>query len=184
MKGVSQVKSNVILIDNQGNGFDKAIGEVRKAAVYQELSHKDSMKLQLCAEEMLSLARSVTGEMKASLWLETEGKQFDLHMSTDTKMDAEKRELLLSAATSGKNEIAGSFLGYLRDSFERAIAAEADHSDDLPGEEVGDLVNRTIECTDPEWDGYEQSTLRRLADTIRIAIRGKRVEIIVSTHFA
>ena len=153
-------------------------------AVYEELSHKESLKLQLCAEEMLSLARSITGEMKASLWVETEGRRFDLHMSTHTEMDAEKRELLLAAASSGRNEIAKSFLGYLRDAFERAMAAEADHGDKLQPDVLDDLANHTIECTDPEWDGYEQSTLRRLADVIRIAIRGNHVEIIVSTHFA
>ena len=49
-KEVSEVKSNVILIDNQENGFDQAIGETRKVAVYEELSHKESLKLQLCAE--------------------------------------------------------------------------------------------------------------------------------------
>ena len=67
---------------------------------------------------------------------------------------------------------------------ERAMAAEADHGDKLQPDVLDDLANHTIECTDPEWDGYEQSTLRRLADVIRIAIRGNHVEIIVSTHFA
>ena len=32
--------------------------------------------------------------------------------------------------------------------------------------------------------GYERSVLRRLADTIKIAIRGGQVEIIVSKNFA
>ena len=113
------MKSNMIMIDNRGNGFEKAIEEARKVAVYEALSHKDSLHLQLCAEEMLSLVRSVTGEMKASFWIETEGKTFCLHMSTQTVLDKEKRAQLLASATSGKNEAAKSFLGQLRDILNR-----------------------------------------------------------------
>jgi len=178
------MKSNIIVIDNQGNGYDKTIEEARKVAVYEELDHKDSLHLQLCTEEMMSLARSVTGEMKASFWISTEGKQFELHMSTQTTMDREKRRTLLAASTSGKNEAAKSFLGYLRDVFEQAMSANAVHGDELPEEVMDDLANHVIECTDPEWDGYEQSTLRRLADTIKISIRGDEVDMTVIKRFA
>ena len=178
------MKSDVIIIDNQGNGFEKTIEEARKVAAYEELSHKDSLHLQLCAEEMLSLVRSVTGELKASFWIETEGKTFCLHMSTQTVLDKEKRAQLLASSTSGKNEAAKSFLGQLRDMFEEAITAEASHADGLPGDVLDDLANHTIECTDPEWDEYEQSTLKKLAKTIQIGIRGNTVEMTVITSFA
>lgn len=178
------MKSNVINIDNQGNGFGDTIEETRKVASYEELNHKDSLHLQLCAEEMLSLVRSVTGEMKASFWIETEGKTFCLHMSTQTVLDKEERAQLLASSTSGKNEAAKSFLGHLRDVFEQAMTAEADHSSDLPEEVLDDLANHIIECTDPEWDEYEQSTLKKLANTIKIGIRGGKVNMTVITSFA
>lgn len=178
------MKSNVINIDNQGDGFDKALEETGKVAEYERLGHKESLHLQLCAEEMLSLARSVTGEMKASFWIETEGYSFNLHMTTETVMDKEKRSLLIAASTTGKNEAAKSFLGQLRDAFEQAMAAEVNHNNDLPEDLLNDIANRVIECTDPEWDGYEQSTLRRLADSIRIGIRGKTVDMTVTVKFA
>ena len=134
-------------------------------------------------EEMLSLARSVTGEMQASFWIENEGPQFDLHMSTKTVMDKEKRYHLLSSASSRKNEAAKGFLGKLRDKLEEAMASEVDHSEEeIPADMIGDLANHPVE--DPEWDGYERSVLRRLADAIKISIRGGQVEIIVSKNFA
>ena len=179
------MKSNVIIIDNQGNGFDKSLEETRKVADYEGLSHKESLQLQLCAEEMLSMARGITGELKASFWIETDGRAFDLHMSTKTVMDKEKRALLLSAATSGKNEAAKSFLGSLRDAFEHAMAADVNHSGEaLPDDLLNDLPNHIIECLDPEWDKYEQSTLKRLAETIRIGIRGDNVDMTVTKRFA
>ena len=178
------MKSDVIIIDNQGNGFGKAIEEARKVAAYKALSHKDSLHLQLCAEEMLSLVRSVTGEMKASFWIETEDKTFCLNMSTQTVLDKEKRAQLLASATSGKNEAAKSFLGQLRNVFEQAMTVEADHNNDLPDDVLDDLANHTIECTNPEWDEYEQSTLRKLANTIKIGIRGGTVNMTVIASFA
>jgi hypothetical protein len=63
------------------------------------------------------------------------------------------------------------------------MAAEVDHSEEeIPMDIIEDLAIHPIE--DPEWDRYERSVLRRLADTIKIAIRGGQVEIIVSKNFA
>lgn len=178
------MKSNVIIIDNQGNGFEKTIEEARKVAAYEGLSHKDSLHLQLCAEEMISLVRSVTGELKASFWIETEGRTFCLNLSARTVLDREKRAQLLASSTSGENEAAKSFLGQLRDMLEQALTAEANHNNDLPDDVLDDLANHTIECTDPEWDEYEQSTLKKLANTIKIGIRGSTVNMTVITSFA
>ena len=178
------MKSDVIIIDNQGNGFEKTIEEARKVAAYEGLNHKESLHLQLCAEEMLSLVRSVTGELKASFWIESEGRTFCLNMSTQTILDREKRAQLLASSTSGKNEAAKSFLGQLRNMFEQAMTAEAKHNSDLPDDVLDDLANHTIECTDPEWDEYEQSTLKKLANTIKIGIRGDAVDMTVVASFA
>ena len=177
------MKSDIILIGNQGKGFTEALEETKKVASYTGLEPKLTTRLQLMTEEMLSLARSVTGEMQATFWIENEGAQFDLHMATKTVMDREKRDNLLSSASSRKNEAAKGFLGKLRDKLEEAMAAEVDHSEEeIPMDIIGDLANHPIE--DPEWDGYERSVLRSLADSVNIAIRGGLVEIIVSKNFA
>ncbi len=176
------MKSDIIMIDNRGNGFAGAVEETGKVAVYRGLTDQQSVRLQLLTEEMLSMVRSVTGEMSASFWLEAEGSRFDLHLSTKTVMDKEKRSQLISAASSRKNEAAGTFLGRLRDVFEEAMTSEADHSyEDLPLEIQRDLSYRYVE--DPEWDGYEKSVLRRLADDVKISIRGGLVDMTVSKAF-
>lgn len=177
------MKSNIIIIDNRGTGFDKAIEETNKVAVYTELNHQDALRLQLCTEEMLSLARSLMSMKEASFWIENEDRRFMLHMSTQGIMDKEQREMLLSTATSTKNEAATSFLGRLRDAFESAMASMPHTSDDIPTDVMDDLVNHEIELSDPEWDKYERSTLRRLADNIEIAIRGKTVDMTVYKTF-
>ncbi len=143
------------------------------------MSHKEELRLRLCTEEMLSLARSVTGELQAKFWLESEGRKFQLHLSTKTVMDREKREKLIASATSRRNETATSFLGKPRDAFEAAMVSEPDNS--IPDEVLDDLANHPIEI--PEWDEYEQSILRTAADDVKIAIRGGLVDMVVSKQF-
>ena len=172
------MKTNAIYIDNQGNGFDNVIKEFHKFATYMELDGKESLRLQLCAEEMLSMAHSVAGDMKATFWIESDGQCCEMHLSTKTIMDQEKRYLLISASTSRRNEAATTFLGKLRDSFERAMMSEVSHEDEVPMEVMHD-VNYHPESSS-EWDGYERSVLRSVADDIKVYIRGNNVDLIVT----
>ena len=176
------MKSDVIIINNQEKGFSDAVREAHRAAGYRNLKKGDALQLQLLTEEMLSMVHSVTGEMQASFWIENEGKAYTLHLSTETVLDQDKRAELLSAATSRSNEAAKGFLGRLRDMFEQAMTAQAEHPEtDLPEDVLVDIANHEI--NPPEWDGYERSTLRRLADNIKISIVGRQVEMIVTKSF-
>ena len=179
------MKSDKILIDNQGTGFAAAVAETRKVADFRGVSHKDALQLQLMTEEMLSLIRSVTGEVQATFWLESEGNNFDLCLTMKTVMDQEKRYLLISSTSSQKNEAANSFLGKLRDAFQEAMAAEVSEAEytynEIPDDAINDVYNRCID--DPEWDRYEQSILLRLADNVKISIKGKTVQMTVSKSF-
>ena len=173
------MKSDIIRIDNSGNGFQDALAQTTKTAQFRNLTHKETLQLRLCAEEMLSLARSVTGEMQATFWLESEGRKFDMHLSTKTVMDKEKRDNLIASATSRKNEAATTFLGKLRDAFEKAMVSEVDYN--IPEDAIDDLANHPIVI--PEWDEYEQSILREVADEVKIAVRGDMVDMTIAKSF-
>ena len=173
------MKSDIIKIDNSGNGFQDALAQTTKTAQFRNLTHKETLQLRLCAEEMLSLARSVTGEMQATFWLESEGRKFDMHLSTKTVMDKEKRDNLIASATSRKNEAATTFLGKLRDAFEKAMVSEVDYN--IPEDAIDDLANHPIVI--PDWDEYEQSILREVADEVKIAVRGDMVDMTIAKSF-
>ena len=134
----------------------------------------------MLTEEMLSLARSVTGEMQASFWIEYEDDQVDLHMTTETVMNREKRADLLSAATSRRNEAAKTVLGKIRDMFEQARLSDAAHAE-IPTDVLADI--RQGDFADEDWDGYERSILRTQADEVKIGIRGNLVEVTVTKRF-
>ena len=63
------------------------------------------------------------------------------------------------------------------------MASEAEHTYfDLPEDLKNDVAMYSVE--DPEWDRYERSVLRNLADNIKIFIRGKKVHMTVTKQFA
>ena len=175
------MKTDIIRIDNQGDGFTEALDMVDRTAAYARLENKSALQLSLLAQEMLCLARSITGDMQADFWIELTDGQFNLHMSTKTLMDADKRSMLIEAASSRKNEAAHSLLGKLRDSFEKAMLSEGpERANSIPDELMHDVY---YSYTDQEWDKYESSVLRKLADDIKISIRGKLVELTVCKSF-
>ncbi len=177
------MKSNVVNILNMDEGHEKAIREVKKVSDYEGLGHKESLQLQLLAEEMLGLLKSVAGDVKSNFWIEAGQGSFCLYLSTKTNMDMQKREQFLSSSSTGKNEEANSFIGYLRDMLDVTMYSQPYHSEELPDDVLADITNRVIRCSDEEWDRYEQSTLKKLADTIKIGIRGENVVITVIKTF-
>lgn len=174
--------SDIITIDNQGRGFDNALEEAGRVAAYAGLDKKNTTRLSLLTHEMLSLARSITGEMQADFWIEKAEEQFNLHMTTETVMDAEKREMLINATSSRKNEAAKGLVGWLRDKVEKMMVAQVDHSEEeVPYDLMSDVANSVFE--EPEWDGYERSVLMKIADNVKIGIRGRTVDILVTKRF-
>ena len=172
-----------ITITNRGKGFNDAIEETKKAATLQGLDEKQSLQLQLCTEELLSMARSITGEADASFWLENDGDRYNLIMSTETVMDKDKRAMLIEASSARKNEAASTFLGMLRDIVEQAMLSESGKVFyELPNDVAADISGRYIE--DLEWDRYEQSILRELADDIKVSIRGGSIMMTVTKAIA
>ncbi|MBR0207071.1 MAG: hypothetical protein IJQ45_10055 [Clostridia bacterium] len=171
------MRSDCIHIDNKGNGFEAALFQAEAVAKYRELNDKEALQLRILTEELMGMVRSITGEMAGTFWIDSEGKAFTLHLSTKTRMDASKRYQLISASTSKTNEEAKSFIGYLRDKFESAMLAEDNICYDSNGMPLDELPE------EEEPDRYEYSILRKLADEIKIHVRGGTVELDVLKTF-
>jgi len=174
------MRSDIVNIDNSGKGFQRATSQAKKVAVYKGMAELDGIQLQVLTEELLSLARSLTGDLNASFWIEFEGAQADLHLTTQAVLDKEKRAELIASSTSRKNEAAKTFLSSLRDKFEEAMTADVERY--VPSNDIlSDIPHGTYD--EPEWDGYERSILRNLADEVKIGIQGHTVDITVSKRF-
>ena len=174
------MRSDIVSIDNSGKGFQRAADQAKKVAAYKGMAELDGIQLQVLTEELLSLARSLTGDLNASFWIEFEGAQADLHLTTQAVLDKEKRAELIASSTSRKNEASKTFLGSLRDMFEEAMTADAEHYE--PSNDILKDIPQGA-YAEPEWDGYERSILRNLADEVKIGIQGHTVDITVSKRF-
>ena len=179
-EGLNIMKSNIIIVDSQSRSFERALEETNKVAAYMGLSVQDAQSQMFMMEEVLSLTRSVIGDTQARFWIETEGQRIDLRLVTEAVLSKDMRYKLIHSTTSRKNEAAKGVFGKLRDSLEQSLAgSEATYADEvIPQDLSNDVPNYVV--TDPEWDGLERKLLRNMADDVKIAIRGRQVDITVS----
>ena len=205
------MKTDVIAISPKGDGMAKALQQTEKAAAFQELTTKQGLRLRLLAEEMMGMLRTIVGEEQASYWVEAEGNRFSLHLAMGTRMNADLREELLKTSTSGKNAAVKGFMSRIKDIFVQL--SEPDSEGISPTEYGFSYVDVTSfedaslgvtthglmygwsmkayksaveehQAEEPDkWDELEKSITARLADEIRIFIRGSAVELVMEKAF-
>ena len=196
--------SDVIHISNDGAGVGDALAQAEKSAAFRELETRDALHLRLFAEEMLGMARSLTGEREGDFWIESCGARFQLHLKVTTQMNAEKRKSLLAASSTGKNAAAKGFMGKIKDLFERALEDGGDvygvamnansaflvsapfGAENAPGMWTLTRYKQTLRAGNApqeEWDELERSVISRLADEVEIGIDRGVVKMTVEKAF-
>lgn len=201
------MKTDVIVVSSKGSQMEAALTQVDKVAAYKGLPPKDALHLRLLAEEMMAMMRSITGETQGKFWIEDKDGTYELHLQEATRMTSTKREKLLSTATSGKNESARTFMGKLRDFFERGADEDiAAHTSPLlmPGmyehsstptldwewsmtqyeRALSSAVDRKDENALKAWDELEKSVVAHVADDVKVSIRNQIVEMTIIKKFA
>ena len=205
------MKTDVIEISPTGEGMTEALQQTEKAAAYQELTPKQGLRLRLLAEEMMGMLRTIVGEGQASYWVEAEGNRFSLHLAMGTRMNADLREELLKTSTSGKNAAVQGFMSRIKDIFVQL--SEPDGEGISPAEYGFSYVDVTsfedaslgvtthgmmygwsmkayknavaehLEEEQDKWDELEKSITAKLADEVKVFIRGNTVEMVVEKAF-
>ena len=200
------MKTDVIVVSSKGHRMEKALAEVDTIAAYKGLSPKNVLHLRLLTEEMMGMMRSITGETEGRFWIEDDAGTYELHLQVETRMNSDKREQLLSAATSGKNEAAKGLMGRLRDFFDRSADEDVagmcsplllTGADEYSGSSLDwewsmiryeEALSESIKNEDEEareaWDELEKSVVSHVADDIRVYIRGVRVEMTIIKKLA
>ena len=205
------MKTDVIEISPAGEGMAEALRQTEKAAAYRDLSSKESLRLRLLSEEMMGMLRTIVGGGRSRFWIESEDRRFTLHLTADVQMNADMREELLKTSTSGRNAAVQGFMSRIRDIFTRL--SEPDSSSISPTEygfsyvDVTSFDDASLGVTthglmygwsmnayknairehreeEPDkWDELEKSITARLADEIKIFIRGSAVELVIEKAF-
>lgn len=194
--------TDVIVVSSKGKQMEKAIREAEKVADLQELSDKGRLQLCLLTEETMALMRSITGETDGEFWIESRDDLYELHLRVATIMNSVKRDELIAMSSRGKNEAARGLMGKLRDFFERGADEDiAEMSSPLMLQEMYDggstssldwewtmsryenalqnRVNQNDQNAREAWDELEKSVVARVADDVKVSIRGRKVELTI-----
>ena len=173
-----------------------ALAQAEKTAVELNLSPREAMRMRLMVEEMMSMMRSIIGQLEGKFWIETDDKAYRLFLQSKTLMDAEQRGQLLSASTSGRNAAHRGIMGKIRAFFEPMPVLDTPaflvESIEIPGNENGEL-NWSLEAyrerllkrkasseeAMTEWDELEKSVVSHIADDVEVSIRNNDVELMI-----
>ncbi len=207
------METNRIAVNDHGIGRKQAFDELEKFAAYQELNHKETLRLRLLAEEMLGMLGGIVGEYGAYFWIEGERKNVALHLDAYVEMDIDKKEELLAVSSSGKNMAAKGLMGRIRDMMENYLLNYDDISEYatdngmslMPGDDYGmmsagmdwansrwslDRYRDDVEAhhsddaaAEEAWDELEKSIVAKLADDVQVGIRSDKVELVIRKKF-
>ena len=201
------MKSDVMIVSSRGDQIDKALNQVEKVTAYKGLTGKNALHLRLLTEEMMGMMRSITGETEGKFWIEDEDGVYQLHLRVETRMDSDKRDRLLSASSTGKNESAKGLMGRLRDFFDRGadedissftsplLYSDAYEHSSTPTldwewsmtryeEELSNRVRNNDSAAREAWDELEKSVVAHVADDVKVSIRNQQVEMTIIKKLA
>ncbi len=205
------MKTNKVLIQNDGTGIEQALTESEKFADYQKLDNKGSVHLRLMSEELLGMVRAITGDFSAIFWIEEESGLTKICLTAKTDMDFEKKENLIAASSKGRNEAANGLMGMIRDFVEDIMypptEGEAEVLDNQmmyasygmmsPGSSPSNTPIWTLakyrndvesahdaeDVTEEEWDELEKSIIANIADDIKVWVREDTLRLVIEKRF-
>ena len=196
------MKTDIITVSGRGDRIGSALEQADKVAAYKGLTGKDALHLRLLTEEMMGLMRSVTGKTEGLFWIEDQDGEYSLHLQIMTRLSSEKRKMLLSASSTGKNESAKGLMGRLRDFFDWSSDEDMEYFSSplfLPDmieqsstpaldlewsmrryeSELSDRVQKNDAAAQEAWDELEKSVVSHVADDVKVYIRSGIVELVI-----
>ena len=197
--------SNVCKIEKGTRDLAAILKESEKVAVYNELTHKQTLQLRLLCEEIDGMLPNVIDEFGGELWIEFTDGVCRVHISIEfADFTAEKKQELVGISKNKKNASALGIVGKIRSAVEdffldeevvRACAMSTDaHYLTLGYNRMVDYTHtwsleqykRKIEESEKKseaWDELEKSVIASVADDVTVGVKGKKADIIIVKNF-
>ena len=199
------MKSNVCRIEKGTGDLDAILRESEKVAEYNELTHKQTLRLRLLCEEIDGMLPHMIGEFEGDFWIEFTDGVCKVCVSIQIpEINAGKKGELIRVAKNRKNAAAVGIVGKIRNAIENfflneetmaALDASAetfylatgysegvDYSYLWSLEQYRSMVNQ--EENGEGWDELEKSVIASVADDVIVGIKGHRADIIIVKKFA
>ncbi|MGN1339617.1 MAG: hypothetical protein ACI4WS_04950 [Oscillospiraceae bacterium] len=194
------MKSNVCRIGRDGKCLANVLSEVEKAAAYNGLDEKHSLRLRLLAEELVKMLPELVDVYSGSFWVENDKQSYELHaLLKADEMNPLKKGEIISVSKSGKNAAASGILGMLRNALENLYQYADSVGAPMPlGFGDGSAMYCDYSCAwsmdlymqqaelqnkKKNWDELEKSIIASFSDDVIVGIKGRQIEIIVRKDF-
>ena len=199
------MKSNACKIVNGTKDLAAILKEREKVAVYNELTHKQTLQLRLICEEIDGMLPNILGDFEGELTIEIVDGVCKVVVSVEfDSFTAEKKKELVSVAKNKKNAAAVGIVGKIRSVIEnvfldeeiaRACGASSSvfqmatgYSEGIDYSYIWSLsqYRSTVQPAEQpeEWDELEKSVIAAVADDVIVGVKGKKADIIVIKKFA
>ena len=196
--------SNICKINSGTADLAPIMAECEKVAVYNELTHKQSLQLRLICEEIDGMLPNIIGDFKGELWIEVLDKVCRVNVSlTLDEYTSDIKEELIGISKDKKNASAVGIVGKIRSALEtffldaRLQRAFDVSSSNLFGAgecpDCGDYAYRWSldeyrsfaeqSCGSESWDELEKSVIASVADDVIVGVKGKHADIIITKNF-
>lgn len=177
-----------------------------------KLDKHDTLRLELLVEETLGMVKSMLNDFYGQLWFVNEGGTCEIHFEATADMNRNRKEELLSMASSGRNAAARGFMAKLGDMISGALYGFGQTMDAYGQETIHygivhspGIMTPTVDMvpiwtlqaykdgltearganSDAEeaWDELEKSIVARLADDVVVGVKGDRIDLIIKKKF-
>ena len=208
------MKSDVFMINSDAGRMAAARYATEEFANGLKLARREALRLDLLVEETLGMVKATVDDFYGRLWFEGEGKRCEIHLEATADMNADRKEELLSASSTGRNAAAKGFMAMLRDVVSGAVHSFGRSMDDY-GREVAryGVINSAsvsgfaVDALVPIWtleayrdglesrkpddddaaearDELEKSIVGKVADDVIVGVKGDRIELVIVKDFA
>ena len=198
------MRSNVCKIENGTKDLAAILTESEKVAVYNELTHKQTLQLRLMCEEIDGLLPKIVDNFNGDLWIDFENGVCKVNIELRfEKFTIEKKDGLIGISKDKKNAAATGITGKIRSAIEDVLWDE-DSMRALERTEnfyyLSDVHDRmdysyfwsleeyrsTVRSNErpEEWDELEKSVIASVADDIIVGVKGKNANIIIVKNFS
>ena len=208
------MKSDVFMVNSDAGRMAAARYVTEEFARGLGLGKHESLRLELLTEETLGMVKALVDDFYGQIWFEGEGKRCEIHLQATADMNADRREELLSMASSGRNAAAKGFMAMLKDVVSGALHSFGRSMNDY-GREVArygivnpaDAGGFAVDAMVPIWslqtyrtglegqqpdnaevdaarDELEKSIVGKLADDVVVGVKGDRIELVIVKDFA
>ena len=197
------MKTDITVVYGDGRGMSEALDKAEDFSRAVGLDEKSARRARLLAEETMSMVSSVVGDFQGDFWMESKGDQgYELHLVATADIDCERKEELIAASTSGRNEASVGIMGKIKDFIEynlfymgKGVTLSAGSYHLLgymnsPGSaQIWSLeqyrqdvknADETHSDMDELLDELEKSIVANIADDVKVAVKGNEVRMVIS----